>query len=267
MRLKKSETDALMGLRTIAKTVISALKLDIPTFNALDIDSIDFVHSSIDTGNQCFVSLAANRRKAIYPSTYLAILAQKQLYDDFCQQIRERLKEEKDVPFPTFWRLTFWAYGTMERIHSYSKIVTEMIIHIVHRRQNAGRTRNKAMFFVYAKISVDLLWVSTHLACITWWRIPLLVLTSVLKNWKRSADLKSFSTTEKVAYININIVGTLLESDPGITAVLVIAELYLKPTKTVSFCTTTAHNISAIFTKHCFILYGHLIDLLFDNAK
>lgn len=61
---------------------------------------------------------------------------------------------------------------------------------------------------------------------------------------------KTFPATGPLTYVRIDIFGSLIESNNGNTALLVIIEHFTKLTKTAPLCTKTAQDIASAFTTH-----------------
>lgn len=116
---------------------------------------------------------------------------------------------------------------------------------MAHHIQVAGQAKGQEMFyylrqnFCRPSMSVDTYNVVENCASCACERI---------KTRKHATELKLLPATEPLMYVSINILGPLMESNSGSTALLVKTDHFSKLIKTVPLSTKIAQDIATVFS-------------------
>lgn len=242
----------------------STAEIDVPTFDTPGIDSHEFVYSEFEADGQLLTSHTTGDREPTYSPINLTTLVQEQFIDPFCQQIRERLNAEQDLLLQRSedGHQQFTVQTNTDIV--IPKSLQRRVTHNRHNTQITGHPGDRKMFhyllqhFCWPPMGVGAYNVEENCTFCSFERIKLR---------KRVTDLKLFPTTNPLAYVSINILGSLLDSNKDNTTLFVITDRFSKLTKTVPLRTTSAHNIVEAFTKHWIFPHGLQNKLPSDNRK
>lgn len=184
------------------------MKLDIPTFDAHDAESLNLLHSEFEPGHKFLVSQVDGSGGVSHSPILLTALVREKLHDPSCRQIPKRLNTGYVMPFQ------LKEDGILQRtVHSnpvifIPKSLQQRVIYIAHSTQIAGHPGEEKRFYYLRQ---HFYWPSM---CFDTYSVakncPSCARESI-KLRKYAPGLRLFPATDPLAYVRINILGPLLE--------------------------------------------------------